>query len=405
MPGSKREKVKNLIFSCFRRPAEENELKSYAGRGGNRTNNWLWHRNRGKHAYGEFSMAVATANKHNEDRSQLKTGPITNRPNGPVGTFVGVYDGHGGAEASQFVLDHLFHHLKRFATDQDATTPQAIQKAYRATEEGFVSLVRQKWRKSKHSKLANTGSCCLVGVVTHGTLFVANAGDSRAVLGRGERGSAVVEAVDLSRDHNASAQSIRDELRARFPDDPRIVVCIRDVWRVKGIIQVTRSIGDVYLKSMEFQKPPLDPKYRISTPFASPILLAEPEVREHKLQPKDKFVIFASDGLWEHLSGQQAVEIVNSSPRTGAARTLIKEAIEIAAQKKFTRYRDVRNVPKGGKRHFHDDISVVVVFFDDVAVMSSSSSSKGTDKKGPPSHSSKGSSFSSRTHSRTHSLP
>lgn len=33
------------------------------------------------------------------------------------------------------------------------------------------------------------------------------------------------------------------------------------------------------------------------------------------LQPNDKFLIFASDGLWEFLSNQEAVEIVYNNPR------------------------------------------------------------------------------------------
>jgi serine/threonine protein phosphatase PrpC len=31
---------------------------------------------------------------------------------GPYGTFVGIYDGHGGPETSRYVNDHLFQHLK-----------------------------------------------------------------------------------------------------------------------------------------------------------------------------------------------------------------------------------------------------------------------------------------------------
>lgn len=34
----------------------------------------------------------------------------------------------------------------------------------------------------------------------------------------------------------------------------------------------------------------------------------------HKLCPQDQFVIFASDGLWEHLSNQEAVDIVQNHP-------------------------------------------------------------------------------------------
>ncbi|KAF5788919.1 putative [Pyruvate dehydrogenase (acetyl-transferring)]-phosphatase [Helianthus annuus] len=34
----------------------------------------------------------------------------------------------------------------------------------------------------------------------------------------------------------------------------------------------------------------------------------------HEILPEDRFVIFASDGLWEHLSNQEAVDIVQNHP-------------------------------------------------------------------------------------------
>ena len=39
-------------------------------------------------------------------------GPLSWTDSGPQGTFVGVYDGHGGTEASRFVNDKLFCNLK-----------------------------------------------------------------------------------------------------------------------------------------------------------------------------------------------------------------------------------------------------------------------------------------------------
>lgn len=76
----------------------------------------------------------------------------------------------------------------------------------------------------------------MVGIINEGVLYVANTGDSRAVLGRLERG--VIKAVQLSAEHNASIESVREELRQFHPDDPRIVVLKHNVWRVKGLIQV-----------------------------------------------------------------------------------------------------------------------------------------------------------------------
>jgi serine/threonine protein phosphatase PrpC len=68
-------------------------------------------------------------------------------------------------------------------------------------------------------------------------LYVANLGDSRAVIGSLGRSSKVV-AEQLTRDHNASMEEVRQELKSLHPDDSHIVVMKRGVWRIKGIIQV-----------------------------------------------------------------------------------------------------------------------------------------------------------------------
>lgn len=111
-----------------------------------------------------------------------------------------------------------------------------IYKAFSATEEGFLSLVA-KQRLDK-PQIAAVGSCCLIGVICSGVLYIANAGDSRAVLGQSWKGSKEVKAVQLSAEHNASIESVREELRSLHPGDPQIVVLRHNVWRVKGIIQV-----------------------------------------------------------------------------------------------------------------------------------------------------------------------
>jgi hypothetical protein len=54
---------------------------------------------------GEFSFAVVQTNNVLEEHSQVETGATA--------TFVGVYDGHGGAEASRFISNHLSAHIVR----------------------------------------------------------------------------------------------------------------------------------------------------------------------------------------------------------------------------------------------------------------------------------------------------
>ncbi|KAL0316275.1 UNVERIFIED_CONTAM: putative protein phosphatase 2C 38 [Sesamum radiatum] len=277
----------------------------------------LWHKDLGHHVDGEFSMAVIQANNLLEDYSQLESGPLSLLDSGPCGTFIGVYDGHGGPETSRFVNQTLFANLKKFASEHKEISANVIKKAFLATEEEFLSVVRQKWHIMP--QIASVGTCCLVGVICNGFLYVANAGDSRVVLGREDKAVGAVTAIQLSTEHNANIESVRDELRTLHPNDSRIVVLKHKVWRVKGIIQA----------------------------------------QSQRSVPHICFRWFV-----EHLTNQEAVDIVNSYPRRGIARRLVKAALRVAAKKREMRYSDLKKIERGVRRHFHDDITVVVVFID-----------------------------------------
>ncbi|GKV23973.1 hypothetical protein SLEP1_g33638 [Rubroshorea leprosula] len=359
----------NFLRACFRPGPDRNAHTSSDAVG--RQDGLLWYKDLGQHFNGEFSMAVVQANNLLEDQSQIESGSLGLHESGPYGTFVGVYDGHGGPETSRYVNDLLFQHLKRFTSEQQAMSIDVIRKAYQATEEGFFSLVTRQW--PTRPQIAAVGSCCLAGVVCGETLYVANLGDSRAVLGRVVKATGEVLAIQLSAEHNACIESVRQELQSLHPDDSQIVVLKHNVWRVKGLIQVSRSIGDVYLKRAEFNREPLYAKFRLREPFKRPILSSEPSISVHQLQPHDQFIIFASDGLWEHLTNQDAVDIVQNHPHSGSARRLVKAALQEAAKKREMRYSDLKKIDRGVRRHFHDDITVIVVFLDSNLVSRASS--------------------------------
>ncbi|MBA0725417.1 hypothetical protein Golax_022008, partial [Gossypium laxum] len=278
----------------------------------------LWYRDIGKYGSGDFSMAVIQANQVLEDQSQIESGQY--------GTFVGIYDGHGGPETARYVCDHLFKHFRGSslwrrscsyvgvlrlcvyaaiaAESQGVVTAETIQRAFRQTEEGFTTLVSESW--STRPNMATVGTCCLVGVIHQQTLFIANLGDSRVVLGKKVGNTGGIAALQLSTEHNANIAAIRQELKELHPNDPQIVVLKHGVWRVKGIIQVSRSIGDVYMKHARYNREPINGKFRLPEPMNMPILSANPTIISHDLQPNDSFLIFASDGLWEHLSNEKA---------------------------------------------------------------------------------------------------
>ena len=73
----------------------------------------------------------------------------------------------------------------------------------------------------------------------------------------------------------------------------------------------------MYLKSPEFNTvdPLLSNAGVLPLTFDKPVLSAEPSLYEKELSPTDRFLIFASDGLWDMMSDQEAVDIVQKGPR------------------------------------------------------------------------------------------
>lgn len=129
-----------------------------------------------------------------------------------------------------------------FALEQGGLSEEVIKKAFNATEEEFLHLVKRSW--VEQPQIASVGSCCLVGAISNNVLYVANLGDSRVVLGRRVRNgelsnSSSVVAERLSTDHNVAVEEVRKEVEAMHPDDSHIVMLTRGVWRIKGIIQVS----------------------------------------------------------------------------------------------------------------------------------------------------------------------
>lgn len=348
----------NFFSACWR-PVER-YLEASADVVDGQQDSLLWHKDLTRFAIGDFSIAVVQANELLEDQSQVKIGPH--------GALIGIYDGHGGPEASRFITNHLFAKIEGLAQKLGGMSIEVLKEAFSATEEEFLGFVNKNWRSKP--QIASAGSCCLVGAIYENKLYVANLGDSRVVLGTERRHSKGIVAERLSEEHNACNASVRKELRAQHPDDSHIVVLKRGVWRVKGIIQVSRSIGDVYLKKPEMNTDPLLSHVGSAVSLKKPVLTAEPSLHTRTLVLEDQFLIFASDGLWEQMSDQEAVDLVQRNARNGIARRLIRAALQRAAKKREIRYSELRKIGAGTRRYFHDDMSVVVVYLDHILMNS-----------------------------------
>ncbi|GJN28499.1 hypothetical protein PR202_gb16632 [Eleusine coracana subsp. coracana] len=187
----------------------------------------------------------------------------------------------------------------------------------------------------------HTGMDCIcsgttaVTVVRQGDhLFIANLGDSRAVLctrDSKDRLTPIQLTTDLKPDLPSEAARILSCKGRVFamddePDVPRLWLPDQDA---PGLA-MARAFGDFCLKDHG--------------------LICTPEVYYRKLSEKDEFLVLATDGVWDVLSNKQVIKIVSSvSDPSKAARQLIDQAVR-AWRRKFP-------------TSMVDDCAVICLFF------------------------------------------
>ncbi|XP_045796071.1 probable protein phosphatase 2C 25 [Trifolium pratense] len=201
-------------------------------------------------------------------------------------------------------------------------------------EELFMTDVEEG--NQQQPELALVGSSCLFCIVWRGSLYIANVGDSRAVMGYLDPFNRF-NIRQLVEDHNARNRNrhIKKELEKLHPKDPTTVTYNFDAWRVRGISEISSCIRNAYLKRAPFT---LTSSFRVPqselapSDFSQPLLSAEPAISSRVLNDVDKFIIFGSGGLWKLLSNWQAAEIVHTNPRDGIAKRILMTALQIAAK-------------------------------------------------------------------------
>lgn len=168
---------------------------------------------------------------------------------------------------------------------------------------------------------AFSGSCALLAAFdpSSSTLRVACTGDSRAVLGRWDPASQTYTTIPLSEDQTGFNAKEVARLAEAHPDEPDIID--PKSGRLLGIA-VTRAFGDHrwkwdndFIRTVQAKFWGSAPRPQSKTP---PYMTAEPEITETEIVRAEKgdarfksdFMIMASDGLWDRISSEHAVECV-----------------------------------------------------------------------------------------------
>ncbi|CAJ2671420.1 unnamed protein product [Trifolium pratense] len=330
------------------------------------------------HFCGEFSMASIQSNLKMEDKSQVE---VCN-----YATFVGIYDGNKGDSAARYLnnyifkdlLDRIEKYLKRYNMTKDAAKEIMLQ-SFSEMEKQFTEIADFGYTSWKNPYMSVVSSGCLICLIWGRELYLANLGDSRAILCSNQPGSELL-VHPMLRDHNCRNVEIPQELESLHGHDDTICSNVFGEWRVKGLSETSRCIGNAYLKKAEFTTESgfkAAPGEEVTSIFTEPVLSAEPELYTRDLDGTEKFIIFGSGGFWKLLTNEEAAKIVNDHPREGIAKRLAAQAVKVAAERWGLAYREVMLAPKGVKISgkpctsselikplYHDDITVIVVYLD-----------------------------------------
>ncbi len=349
------------------------------------------------------SMSSATnADTKNEEEKKKRTNPvkkwdlgsITYTANDPTedrhvftdlagvgleGFLAAVFDGHGGWQVSEFAKTRIAGSLGKSLRDIGSLPEtkdydpcvHALINTFLYLDRVFLYHIQDTFSLG-FGTAANAGSCALVAFIQKERLYIANAGDCRAVLARtSDDESGTLESVALSRDHNAREKLEQKILSALHPFEHDVIKCRRpSSCYVKGKLQPTRSLGDAYLKYSEFNGHPNRRAGRyIPPPYTPPYITAEPEVARHDLDSHDQFLLMASDGLWDYLSNDEAVEVASGVLQRGlgsnaACKALVDRVLTKAAKQHQLSVDALRQISPGSQRRKkHDDITVLCIEF------------------------------------------
>lgn len=202
--------------------------------------------------------------------------------------YFAIYDGHGGRGAVDFTAENLHVNLLKEIAKNPDDMKEALKQSYLSTDRDI---------SEKRIQAGTTAVSALIQRSKDGSkrwLYVANAGDARAVIGRKGK------AVRLSYDHKGS-----DESETKRITDLGGFMLLN---RVNGILAVTRSLGDSSMK-----------EYVIGEPFMTATELNE----------DDTHLILACDGLWDVASDQEALDLIlNDTDATLMSQKLLQYALK-----------------------------------------------------------------------------
>lgn len=239
--------------------------------------------------------------KKNQDSLIMADDPSTNS------LILCVLDGHGehGDGVSIYFRDNLVNEMLRH--------PSWSTDCKKSARDSILKVEHQVIRNFRIDT-EFSGTTLSMVIIRSNKIIGVNVGDSRAVIGKEEDGALIGEG--FTEDHKPDTPLEKERILAA---GGRVFAVEYDdgidgparVWLghmdVPGLA-MSRSLGDAVAHTAG--------------------VISEPEFTERELDPNtDRFIVLATDGLWEFCNNQETVEMADATKGPGeAVDTLVREA-------------------------------------------------------------------------------
>ena len=268
------------------------------------------------YAYNSYKGIVKD---YNEDRlvvvSQIQKPQKTIHRTWPKMSYFGIFDGHGGESCSEYLKNNFLNFLvenKNFPFD----IKTALIETFEKLEEEFYNQNKNKPKE----EIDNSGSCGLVAIFTENKIYIANIGDSRAImsLNNGNKvkqlsidhkpnnikeferiiknGGKVYIDDDYKEDENGKIDESQLNFITNKSDLEKFSKQKEVIFRhFPSDLAVMRTIGDLVVKKKEYGGLPGN-------------IIATPEIFIYDYSPSQDFMVMGCDGIFDDLSNEEIVE-------------------------------------------------------------------------------------------------
>jgi protein phosphatase 2C family protein 2/3 len=221
----------------------------------------------------------------------------------PRCSFFAVYDGHGGSACADFLRDQL-HQLIVRDENFPGDPKLAIERGLLEAEAMFLEWAHQQSRPNDDF-VERSGTCAIIVLIVGDICYVANVGDSRAIMSA-DGGSKILV---LSKDHKPEDDDETKRIEAGggqiyqnksyvpdpSPDNASGLQMIIGPYRVfPGRLSVSRTIGDIEAKDARYGG---NPK----------CVIPDPDIKAFKIRPNYDFIVLGCDGVFEKLDNKAVI--------------------------------------------------------------------------------------------------